>query len=74
MAATLLVFLTRADEHGVKIIKHIEGGLNPVSVRQLQFQGSKVGEAAKMGLIIAVIALTVRVYNLVVIAKCNKLL
>ncbi|KAK6791947.1 hypothetical protein RDI58_011028 [Solanum bulbocastanum] len=24
--STLLVFLTRADKHGVKIVKHITGG------------------------------------------------
>ncbi|GLT68856.1 hypothetical protein SLA2020_410520 [Shorea laevis] len=56
--ATLIVFLTRADKHGVKIVKHIKGGLNPSSVHQLQFKGPQVGEAAKVGLIVAIIALT----------------
>ncbi|GLT43983.1 hypothetical protein SLA2020_179030 [Shorea laevis] len=56
--ATLIVFLTRADEHGVKIVKHIKGGLNPGSVHQLQFKGPHVGEVAKTGLIVAMVALT----------------
>ncbi|XP_052188152.1 sulfate transporter 2.1 isoform X2 [Diospyros lotus] len=56
--STLIVFLTRADEHGVKIVKHIKGGLNPSSVHQLQFSGPHASEVAKIGLIVAVIALT----------------
>ncbi|KAJ0097387.1 hypothetical protein Patl1_27314 [Pistacia atlantica] len=56
--STLIVFLTRADEHGVKIVKHIEKGLNPSSVHQLRFTGKHVGEVAKIGLIAAVVALT----------------
>lgn len=57
--STLLVFVTRADKHGIKIIKHIKGGINPSSVHQLQFTGSYVGEAVKIGLVSATIALTV---------------
>ncbi|XVF64723.1 hypothetical protein PTKIN_Ptkin09bG0190200 [Pterospermum kingtungense] len=56
--STLIVYLTKADKHGVKILKHIKGGLNPSSLHQLQFKGPHVAEAAKMGLISAVIALT----------------
>ncbi|KAI4325926.1 hypothetical protein MLD38_031287 [Melastoma candidum] len=58
IAATLIVFLTRADEHGVKIIKHVNSGLNPISVRQLRFGGPFLGDLAKIGLVVAVIALT----------------
>lgn len=58
--STLLVFVTRADKHGVKIIQHVTGGLNPSSVKQLQLKGPYVGECAKIGLVCAVIALTVR--------------
>lgn len=57
--ATLIVFLTKADKNGVKIVKHIKGGLNPSSVHELQLNGPHVGEAAKVGLIVAIIALTV---------------
>ncbi|OMO85785.1 sulfate anion transporter [Corchorus capsularis] len=56
--ATLIVFLTKADKHGVKIVKHIKGGLNPSSIHQLQFKGPHVAEAAKVGLIAAIVALT----------------
>lgn len=61
--STLIVFLTRADEHGVKIVKHIKGGLNPSSVHQLQFDGPHASEVVKIGLIVAVIALTVQIPN-----------
>ncbi|KAK9111095.1 hypothetical protein Scep_018614 [Stephania cephalantha] len=56
--STLFVFLTRADKHGVQIVAHIKGGLNPSSLHQLQFKGPHVGEAARVGLIIAGVALT----------------
>lgn len=69
--STIIVYLTKAEDHGVKIVKHIKGGLNPSSIHQLQFSGPHVGEAAKIGLICAIVALTVRplfshsrVYNL----------
>lgn len=57
--STLIVYLTGADKHGIKIVKHFKGGLNPISVRELNFGGPHVGEAAKIGLICALIALTV---------------
>ncbi|XP_059624308.1 low affinity sulfate transporter 3 [Cornus florida] len=56
--STLFVFLTRADKHGVKIVKHIHGGFNPSSVHELQFNGPHTCEVVKIGLIVAVIALT----------------
>ncbi|KAF8404550.1 hypothetical protein HHK36_009437 [Tetracentron sinense] len=56
--STLIVYLTRADKHGVNIVKHIKRGLNPSSVHQLQLKGPHVGEAAKIGLISAAVALT----------------
>ena len=57
--STLIVFVSRADRHGVKIVKEVKEGLNPISVHQLQFNSSGVGLAAKSGLIAAIIALTV---------------
>ncbi|KAH8507802.1 hypothetical protein H0E87_010099 [Populus deltoides] len=56
--STLLVYLTRADKHGVMIIKHIKKGLNPGSIHELQFNNPHIGEVAKTGLIVAVIAIT----------------
>ena len=57
--STAIVFLSKADERGVKIVKHIKGGLNPISAHELQFSGQHVGQAAKIGLISAIVALTV---------------
>ncbi|TKY74346.1 Low affinity sulfate transporter 3 [Spatholobus suberectus] len=56
--STLIVYLSKADKNGVNIIKHVKRGLNPSSAHQLQFRGQHVGQAAKIGLISAVIALT----------------
>ncbi|XP_028756664.1 low affinity sulfate transporter 3-like [Neltuma alba] len=56
--STLIVYLTRADKHGVNIIKRVKGGLNPSSAHLLQFHGQHVGQTAKIGLISAIIALT----------------
>ncbi|KAI9106676.1 hypothetical protein K1719_022204 [Acacia pycnantha] len=56
--STLLVYLTKADKHGVNIIKRVKGGLNPSSAHLLQFHGQHVGQTAKIGLISAIIALT----------------
>ncbi|XP_050378517.1 sulfate transporter 2.1 [Argentina anserina] len=56
--STLIVYLTRGDKHGIKIVKHIKDGLNPSSVHLLQLNSPYVGDVAKVGLIIAVVALT----------------
>lgn len=53
-----MVFLTKADEHGVKTVKHIKGGLNPISINDLEFNTPHLGHIAKIGLIVAVVALT----------------
>ncbi|XP_010491674.1 PREDICTED: sulfate transporter 2.1 isoform X3 [Camelina sativa] len=58
VVSTLMVFLTKADEHGVKTVKHIKGGLNPISIHDLDFNTPHLGQIAKIGLIIAIIALT----------------
>lgn len=62
--STLIVYLTGADKHGVKIVKHIKSGLNPSSVHQIQLTGPHVAQAAKTGLLSAIIALTVSFYLL----------
>ncbi|CAN1814882.1 Sulfate transporter 2.1 [Linum perenne] len=56
--STLIVYLTKADEHGVNIIKHIKGGLNPSSLHHLQLNDPHIGEVVKTGLVVAIIALT----------------
>ncbi|KAL1536222.1 Low affinity sulfate transporter 3 [Salvia divinorum] len=58
IVSTLIVYLSNAEKHGIKIVKHLKGGLNPSSLHQLDLGGQHVGEAAKIGLICALIALT----------------
>ncbi|XP_014623121.1 sulfate transporter 2.1-like [Glycine max] len=58
VVSTLIVFITRADKNGVKIVKHVKGGLNPRSIHQLDFNNPYIGEVAKIGLVVAVVALT----------------
>lgn len=59
--STLIVFVSRADRHGVKIVKEVKEGLNPISIHQLLFNNTSIlGLAAKAGLISALIALTVQ--------------
>ncbi|XP_042026039.1 sulfate transporter 2.1-like isoform X2 [Salvia splendens] len=59
IVSTLIVYLSNAEKHGIKIVKHLKGGLNPSSLHQLDLGGQHVAEAAKIGLICALIALTV---------------
>lgn len=56
--STFIVYISKADKNGVNIVKHVKRGLNPSSIHQLQLNGEHVGQAAKIGLISAVIALT----------------
>ncbi|RLN19951.1 low affinity sulfate transporter 3-like isoform X1 [Panicum miliaceum] len=56
--STLMVYLTRADSRGVKIIQKVDAGINSSSVKQINLNGPYVTECAKIALICAVIALT----------------
>ncbi|CAJ2644329.1 unnamed protein product [Trifolium pratense] len=56
--STFIVYISKADKNGVNIVKHVKRGLNPSSIHQLQLNGEHVGQAAKIGFISAVIALT----------------
>ncbi|KAF2291502.1 hypothetical protein GH714_024902 [Hevea brasiliensis] len=56
--STLIVFLTKADKHGVQIVEQVKGGSNPSSVGEIQLKRPHVGQAAKIGLISAIVALT----------------
>jgi low affinity sulfate transporter 2 len=59
--STAAVYATRADKHGVKIIREVHAGLNPSSVKQIQLNGPYTTECAKIAIICAVIALTVTI-------------
>lgn len=57
-----MVYVTRADKHGVRIIQKVDAGINESSAKQIQLNGPYVVECAKIALMCAVIALTVRIY------------
>lgn len=59
IVSTLMVYVTRADKNGVNIVKHVKGGLNPSSIHQLDFNSPYIKEVAKIGLVVALVALTV---------------
>ncbi|KAM3230435.1 hypothetical protein ACQJBY_060924 [Aegilops geniculata] len=56
--STAAVYATKADKHGVKIIREVHAGLNPSSVKLIQLNGPYTTECAKIAIICAVIALT----------------
>ncbi|KAJ1298386.1 hypothetical protein BS78_01G448800 [Paspalum vaginatum] len=56
--STLIVYMTRADKHGVKIIQTVNAGINESSIKQINLNGPYVTECAKIALVCAVIALT----------------
>uniref|UniRef100_A0A803MKF2 STAS domain-containing protein n=1 Tax=Chenopodium quinoa TaxID=63459 RepID=A0A803MKF2_CHEQI len=56
--STLIVFVTRADKHGVQIVKHIDKGINPPSASKIFFTGPYLLKGIKIGAIAGVIALT----------------
>ncbi|URE16876.1 sulfate transporter [Musa troglodytarum] len=56
--ATFFVYITRADRHGVQIVKHIKQGINPSSAREIYFSGSYATKGLKIGIVAGLIALT----------------
>ncbi|KAL3676252.1 hypothetical protein R1sor_026201 [Riccia sorocarpa] len=58
IAATLFVYLTRLDRHGVKIAGDIRQGVNPPSLHKIFWHGEYLGIGARIGLIAGLIALT----------------
>ncbi|KAL0546192.1 hypothetical protein IC582_016098 [Cucumis melo] len=56
--STLLVFITRADKEGVAIVKHIEKGINPPSVKDLFLSGEYLLKGFKIGVVAGMVALT----------------
>ncbi|OWM63584.1 hypothetical protein CDL15_Pgr008127 [Punica granatum] len=56
--ATFLVYITRADNHGVAIVKHIKKGVNPSSAKEIFFTGDYLGKGFKIGVVSGMVALT----------------
>eukprot|EP00252_Welwitschia_mirabilis_P017946 TRINITY_DN40074_c0_g1_i1.p1 TRINITY_DN40074_c0_g1~~TRINITY_DN40074_c0_g1_i1.p1 ORF type:complete len:694 (+),score=89.73 TRINITY_DN40074_c0_g1_i1:96-2084(+) len=57
IAGSLLVFLTRAERHGVDIVGDLKRGLNPLSVNQLVFKGEHLKLVLKTGIISGILTL-----------------
>ncbi|ONK73995.1 uncharacterized protein A4U43_C03F1710 [Asparagus officinalis] len=55
--STLLVYVTHADKHGVKIVKNLKKGLNPISFGKIYFTGANSATGFKIGAVAGVIAL-----------------
>ncbi|KAH1098771.1 hypothetical protein J1N35_015692 [Gossypium stocksii] len=56
--STVSVYATRADKHGVEIVKNIRKGINPPSVKEIFFSGQYAGKGFKIGIVSGMIALT----------------
>ncbi|TYI94788.1 hypothetical protein E1A91_D02G229700v1 [Gossypium mustelinum] len=56
--STVSVYATRADKHGVEIVKNIRKGINPPSVKEIFFSGQYAGKGFKIGVVSGMIALT----------------
>ncbi|XP_074574116.1 sulfate transporter 3.1-like [Curcuma longa] len=55
--ATILVYVTHAENHGVQVIGHLKKGLNPPSVTSLTFMPPYITVALKTGIVTGIIAL-----------------
>ncbi|CAN8291867.1 unnamed protein product [Cochlearia groenlandica] len=58
IVSTLIVFVFKANRHGISVIGKLQEGLNPPSWNMLQFHGSHLGLVAKTGLITGIVSLT----------------
>ncbi|XP_050945626.1 sulfate transporter 1.2-like isoform X3 [Cucumis melo] len=56
--STFFVYITHADQKGVAIVKHIEKGINPLSVKQIYFTGDNLLKGFRTGTVAGMIALT----------------
>ncbi|KAK1267606.1 Sulfate transporter 1.2 [Acorus gramineus] len=56
--STFFVYITRADKHGVQIVKKIKKGINPTSVNEIHFSGSYALKGFRIGSVAGMIALT----------------
>ncbi|CAL9123423.1 unnamed protein product [Musa acuminata var. zebrina] len=56
--STILSFIFKAPNHGIKTIGHLQEGVNPPSVNMLDFGGPYLSLAIKTGIITGILALT----------------
>ncbi|KAL4612573.1 hypothetical protein ACB092_08G209600 [Castanea dentata] len=58
IVSTLLVFASKANNHGISVIGKLQEGLNPPSWHMLHFHGSHLGLVVKTGLVTGILSLT----------------
>ncbi|KAL8030327.1 hypothetical protein ABFX02_14G279900 [Erythranthe guttata] len=56
--STFFVYITHAENNGVQIVRHIEKGINPASVKEIYFSGEYLLKGVRIGMVAGVIALT----------------
>ncbi|CAL0317881.1 unnamed protein product [Lupinus luteus] len=56
--ATFFVYITGADKKGVAIVKHIDKGINPSSVKEIYWSGDYLAKGFRIGVVAGMIALT----------------
>ncbi|KAK8259541.1 hypothetical protein V6Z11_D13G063800 [Gossypium hirsutum] len=49
--STFFVYITRADKHGVQIVKHIRRGINPSSLNEIFFSGEYLAKGFRIGVL-----------------------
>ncbi|KAL8262078.1 hypothetical protein R6Q59_026127 [Mikania micrantha] len=54
---SILVYLTRAEKHGVQVIGELKKGLNPITIMDLSFGSQYLSTTIKTGIVTGVIAL-----------------
>lgn len=58
IVSTVLVFASKANNHGISVIGKLQEGLNPPSWHMLHFHGSHLGLVVKTGLVTGILSLT----------------
>lgn len=58
VVATFFVYITRADKDGVQIVRHIDQGINPSSVKSIYFTGKYLTVGIRIGAVAGMVALT----------------
>ncbi|CAN6296146.1 unnamed protein product [Urochloa humidicola] len=56
--STFFVYITRADKHGVSIVKNIKKGINPPSASLIYFTGPYLATGFKIGVVAGMVGLT----------------
>ncbi|KAL7085586.1 hypothetical protein ACP275_14G289600 [Erythranthe tilingii] len=56
--STFFVYITHAENNGVQIVRHIEKGINPTSVKEIYFSGEYLLKGVRIGMVAGIIALT----------------